>query len=753
MQGLSDSPLSRMEEYSEAEFGRIIPLELGEDQDMQDVLGAEPCVARSRRASQPSAMRHCAGRQPEPGIESQHHDIAYPRYIIAVDFGTTYSSVAFVRIDHDTQPQHIRAEFVECIDKYPNMPPITDANILAKSTTVPTELLYDILENRTNHTSQPSTDSWDLETSSTVSLDELWEESSTTSLEQEVDQISPVANNDGRPPRRKPATWGWGVYSRLLKPDSTSDWYHLTNFKLHLDPDRERSAALLRESVAVMKALKGLNTEDIIATYLENLLRHAKSKLSNAYGFHENSTVEFVLSVPAAWDGRAGETMQKALDRAVRSSGIIKLKKNETPDLFMVAEPEAALAYVLDNDKRLSDVVRDESLMIIDAGGGTVDFTVCTLTRTNPPRYKEAVRPDGVSCGSCFLNRRFRALLKDRLADAIIIDNGVPLESIIDAKVIDFETLKRSIDVLDKNFRFEVYIPGLQEDGAKGFGQNKMDITRTEMYRVFSDSLHDVAGMMSDQLNAAREKGVNVQKVVLIGGFGQSPSLYKHLKKALRRERNFLGLGIELLRPELVESAVARGAVLRALRKEDGPERISRWSYGLLWTVVYDPKNDYHRRSATWRDPSDGQICIKDTIQWFVDKDTRLNARHEFPIDAAVHIFKADAPKLLCEERLYVSGQKHPSGYKVTHQRNRGSKIAGTIMADMTRLRDENRIQPITVINDQGKEFTYYEIIFDLYIIIEGRTLRFEARSKQGQNELVGSGAFCIAAGFKPGTA
>ncbi|KIW19328.1 hypothetical protein PV08_03622 [Exophiala spinifera] len=753
-----------MAEYAEEEFGRIVPSEFGGDADMQDdietpenhyVSAREGNSTNSSQEAYSDVTGYCASSQPMPSIETPNHNNASPRYIIAIDFGTTYSSVAFIRLDHDTLPENIRAEFVECIDRYPNMPPVTDANLLAKSTTVPTELLYDILESKTTPAARSSTDSSDVETGSTISLDEFWATSSTVSLEEEMDASIDVATNFEGGPRRKPAAWGWGVYSKLLKPDSTSEWCHLTNFKLRLDPDGGRSAALLRESVAVTKPLKGLDTEEIIATYLENLLRHTKSKLASAYGFHEHSTVEFVLSVPAAWDWRAGEIMQKALASAVRSSGIIKLEDNQSLDLFLVAEPEAALAYVLDNDRRASQMVRDESLLIIDAGGGTADFTACTLTRTNPPRYKEAVRPDGVSNGSCFLNRRFRDLLSSRFENATIVDNGVPLESIIEAKVIEFETLKRNIDVLDQGLTFEVYVPGLQNDMVESRSRpNYMFIKRSDLYRyVFSDSLHDVAGMMKDQLNAAREKGVNVQTVVLIGGFGQSPSLYKHLKKVLNRERNLLGREIELLRPELVESAVARGAVLRALRKQDGPERISRWSYGLLLNLPYDENNAYHRRSHTWRDPADGRICIKDTIHWVVDRDTLLDARHEIPVHEATHVFKVDEPRLLCEEKLYVSGLKHASGFKATHSANRGSKLAGTIRADMTELRDKNIIQPKSTKNDQGRVFTYYEIVFDLYIIIEGRKLRFEARSRQQQNRVAASGEFCIAAGFEFGTA
>jgi len=622
-----------MEDYTEEEFGRFIPGQQSEDVDMQDAIPAaagpsllqcKPTGTTPHRVD--DVMEQTSDSQPMPTIEQQSDNDMSSRYIIAVDFGTTFSSVAFVCIDPETPQQHVRAEFVTCINKYPNMPPITDANILAKSTTVPTELLYSIVDASKTPEACSLSDSSDHETSSIVSLDEIWASSSAEDSEQDVDDIQVPPPENERFADRGLSAWGWGVHSKLLKPESTLDFYHLTNFKLHLDRDSNSAAELRRDSMAVMKSLKGLKTKDLIAIYLGNLFKHVKSQLTASYGFHGQSPVEFVLCVPAAWDWQACQVMQDALDTAVKTSRFLALEHDTIPDIFIVAEPEAALAYVLDTDQSASEMVCGESLLIIDAGGGTVDFTVCTLTRTNPPRYKEAVKPDGVSSGSSFLNRRLRALLKDRLGSATIVENGVPLASIIDAKVIEFETVKRGINILKKDATFEVYIPGLQADEEKRFRTNKMDINWREMYRVFSDSLRDIANMMQEQLKAAKNGEVNVQTVVLIGGFGQSPSLYTHLKKVLRKEKNYLKRSIQLIRPELVESAVARGAVMRALRKEGGPARISRSSYGLLWTVPFDKEDQNHRRFRVWRDPADGQLCIKDTICWFLDKVCVLNS-------------------------------------------------------------------------------------------------------------------------------
>lgn len=66
-------------------------------------------------------------------------------------------------------------------------------------------------------------------------------------------------------------------------------------------------------------------------------------------------------------------------------------------------------------------------------------------------------------------------------------------------------------------------------------------------------------------------------------------------------------------------TAVARGAVLRALQKKDGPERRLQSSYGFS---RHEPYGDYseHVGQAPKRDGVDKQMYIWETIEWFLQK-------------------------------------------------------------------------------------------------------------------------------------
>ena len=612
-----------MAEYVEEEFGRLLPETRSEDVAMPDVPytrggSADPDQTRPNGIVHPYedlAMSPRSQSQPIQSVEQDPQRLELPKFIIAVDFGTTFSSVAFVRIEPDTPARLVESHSIRCVDNYPDMPPGGSAPVFASNPTVPTELLCYRKKSKRSDEDPLHSDSSDHESDCTLDAD--WVSSATEDSDGEQEIPQPES---GKPANMK-SIWGWGVHSRLVKPDSIpADLQHLKNFKLLLDKS-SATQSLRDKSKEEMKTLKAVKEVDIIADYLGHLLKHAKARLIILHGLRNDSPVEFVLCVPTSWTDKACRDMQKALTAAIQASQLAQLDQGIVEDLFIVAESEAAAAYALDSAEVALEMTVDESFLVMDCGGGTIDAITYTLTQTAPNRLREVVKSEGVSCGSSFLNQDYEKLLNDRLKHATIVGNDLPLERIIAAKVQAFENEKRVINILDKKTHFDpVFIQGLQADSQHGFRKNKLDLTWKEMYEVFKPRIVGVSDLMRSQLNAAKGQRVNVGTVILIGGFGESPSLYNHLKKVLRRERNLLNQSIDLVRPRYTESAVARGAVLRALRKEDGPERITRTSYGILRTDRWNGLDRNHRRFHVWRDPADGEIYIKNAIHWVLDK-------------------------------------------------------------------------------------------------------------------------------------
>ncbi|KIM96889.1 hypothetical protein OIDMADRAFT_131241 [Oidiodendron maius Zn] len=556
---------------------------------------------------------------------------------------------------------------------------------------------------------------------SVASLDrEFWAASGSEDSDQQEERDVP-SPNAGREQVLN-SIWGWGVHKRLLRPESMPlSLIKLTNFKLLLDTE-DSTKALRDKSAQDLKKLRPAKVVDIISEYLIQLFKHTKARLAEHHGLREESCVEFVLCVPTSWTDKACRVMQDAMTTAVRISQLSRLQH-----------------------------VTDESFLLLDCGGGTVDAITYKLVRTRPPRMEEVVPPKGVSCGSSFLNARYRKLLQERLEHAQFVGTDLTLERMIESKVQLFETEKRSIDILDRKAMMEpVPFYGLQANPSLRIRNGNLDLSWKEMYDVFKSCLRGVTELMLSQLNDAKTKGVNVKTVILTGGFGNSPSLKNHLSKVLQKQKSLFYDTIDLKSSHFVDSAVARGAVLRALRKDYGPQRITRSSYGVLRSELYDEMNPRHRRLRVNRDRADGELYIMNTIDWILQKGTLLEPRYEMVIKSR-HMFQIHED-FLCEEVLYVSSEIHQSGYKFKHKENKGAEEAGKILADLTFLKTKNQIQPTTVTNAKGKVYSYYEVEYDLWIIIEARTLRFEARSPLNKDKVSVSADFSIAAGFIPGT-
>lgn len=622
---------------AEYEFGRVRSEEPFEepsgDIEMPDIGQSsggfysreEPSRNRTVRNYDDVVMAQSSQLEPHQTIEQDGTESRYSKFIIAVDFGTTFSSVAFVRIESDTPTHLIGSESIRCIDNFPDMPPGGSADVFTSLQTVPTELMCYTQKDKVSPEDPSDLDLSDND--SHCSLDADWASSTAEDSDQEKEErvISPKPGNS----RVKNSIWGWGVHSRLVRPENIpKELKHLTNFKLLLD-ESTNTRRLRNQSAQDLKKLKPAKVVDIIAEYLGQLFKHTKARLTAAvHGLRGDSHVEFVLCVPTSWTDRACRVMQDALTRAIETSQLAKLQKGMIENLFIVAESEAAATYALEDHESLSKMTTNESFLLLDCGGGTVDAITYTLIRQSPTRLKEVVTPEGFSCGSSFLNGNYKKLLEERLKHATIVGNDMPLESIIATIVQGFENEKRSINILDKKSNFEpIHITGLQADSTLGIRKNKLDISWKEMYEVFKDCLRSIAELMLKQLNAAKAKKVNVQRVILTGGFGDSPSLRNHLRKILHKERNLLNQQIDFEPSHYVQSAVARGAVLRALRKEFGPQRFTRSSYGVLRSELYDLENPKHRKFRVKRDHADGELYIMHTIHWFLDKVSWCNLK------------------------------------------------------------------------------------------------------------------------------
>lgn len=268
-------------------------------------------------------------------------------FVIAIDFGTTFSSVAYVGYQYANQRTRLTLQQIEIADCYPYNPygnfPCHD---------VPTELWY------SQRISRPIPHSRD-------TVDRQPEEDDGSSADNEDRGINIRAGTPETPElmhlpsaksKRTPLLWGYGVQDQLLEADyNTNHSRHLSRFKLILDESAhtEKVRNGLSKSCSMLKKMLLINEDtDLIADYLTQLLQHTKKRLIDSEGFTANSTVELVLCVPAVWKAEATRQMIIALTTAVADTGLGRLQHGSIDNLFIVSEPEGAAACVLAREKK-----------------------------------------------------------------------------------------------------------------------------------------------------------------------------------------------------------------------------------------------------------------------------------------------------------------------------------------------------------------------------------------------------------------
>ena len=278
------------------------------------------------------------------------------RMIIAIDFGTTFSSVAYTVIPKGVSPENVDIRHVKCIGNYPGYEPPPGKQDFRED--VPTELWYD--HGSTGIRGQRFANTSDDDHQSSVSDDEV---SSSDDDESEDDELrlqfedSNGVEDLAKKQTRSTATsiakqyWGYEVQQKLNVMNVRLDEARpLTRIKLNL-VSKSATDHIRDEIRSTLTALKrrGIidKDTDIYRHYLTHLLNHTKEQLLSSHELQQNTLIEFVLCVPAKWPVTACRVMQTALEEAVKEVGLSKNAEDDVCNLFMISEPEAAAECIL----------------------------------------------------------------------------------------------------------------------------------------------------------------------------------------------------------------------------------------------------------------------------------------------------------------------------------------------------------------------------------------------------------------------
>jgi len=502
-------------------------------------------------------------------------------------------------------------------------------------------------------------------------------------------------------------TFKWGFQATLESVRKNGSL--LQYMKLLLDPSQEQGS-LLADPLGLSHIRARLPPNklpvDVVTDYLGAIKTHALEVLSKNFGteFWNVIPVEYHLTIPAVWSDAAKALTLQAANRA----GI-----GSANDLILIAEPEAAALYCL-TDLYQGLLNTGDTFVVVDCGGGTVDLVSYKVLAMEPSFEIKEVAVGGGLCGSVFLNRRFEAFMRKRLGVTTVdtmIRKGRPYYKMM--KEFD-ERLKRAFKDCEDNNIMDCEVPGLPDDEDKGIEDGFLEITREEMKAIFDPVIDEVLRLVQVQIDSVKRAGhPPISLLLLVGGFGSSPYLYRRVQQHVANLPQPSG-ELKILQPPNAWSAVAMGAVICGLQTINIKSRKARRNYGVRCRFTFDA-SIHPEKDRVWDHVMKEYFCTN-RVSWYVRKDDEVEETQKisFPFSRSFGMNQTDfsakstlvASNSSREEA--ESDARHPNVFEVCHINN-----------DLSALRKHFKLCS----NSSGGR--YYRVEYDLVMHIHSAQLTF----------------------------
>ncbi|KAF8655079.1 hypothetical protein AX16_003244 [Volvariella volvacea WC 439] len=387
---------------------------------------------------------------------------------------------------------------------------------------------------------------------------------------------------------------------RLIK----AEW-----FKLHLRPRHLQSPQVINH---IPPLPLGKSIVSIFADFLRYMYQCAKtfiteSHLSGASVWE--SKKDIILTHPNGWEGAQQALMRQAAIQA----GLVPDTQEGRDSIHFVTEGEASLHFCVANGLVPRELKSGAAVLVVDAGGGTVDISGYKKKSDDAFVFEEAAAPQCHFHGSIFVTQHAKLFLQDYLRDSKYIDVVDDIARCFDRTTklgfrdpsvpafIKFGTMR------DRDPNFNIRSGQLRLDGA-------------EVARFYEPSISCISRAIAEA-----KYNRQVKCAFLVGGFAGNDWLFTSLKE------KFQQYNVSIIRPDHHSSkAVADGAVSFYL-DHYVRARVSKYVYGMQCSIQYDSSDPEHRRRESTKSMwPDGMVCIPNAFDTILPKDTEVEETKEF---------------------------------------------------------------------------------------------------------------------------
>lgn len=317
-------------------------------------------------------------------------------------------------------------------------------------------------------------------------------------------------------------------------------------FKLGLDPDQKShivpALAVQHRDWRKMDYPHHATPESVTTDYLRALINHVQDNLKAQLGVaFDSMSFRYVITVPAMWSEKAKAELRKCAENA----GL-----GDSSSIGIISEPEAAAIHAL-RASNPTNLQAGDTVLLIDAGGGTVDLITFTIEQLSPIlRLRESAAGTGAYCGSTYLNRRFEDFVRYRLESCSGWDRDT-----LEQAMMRFEGFTKRTFTGDSIDGFRFPVPGIPDDEDLHVRRGVLHVTEEEMREIFVPVLDMIVQLALHQIRSSKS---SVKTVLIVGGFGQNEFLRKYLRANIPSS-------ITVLAPPDGWTAVVRGALAKML--------------------------------------------------------------------------------------------------------------------------------------------------------------------------------------------
>ncbi|KAF5374607.1 hypothetical protein D9615_008998 [Tricholomella constricta] len=388
-------------------------------------------------------------------------------------------------------------------------------------------------------------------------------------------------------------------------------WVKAEWFKLHMRPKAITSSNPM-DKIPPLPA--GKSVVDLFGDFIRYLYSCAKLYITES---HANGTqlwssvertIDFVLTHPNGWEGGQQQQMRKAAIQA----GLVPDTIEGHARIRFVTEGEASLHFCIQSGLTTEALKSGGGVMIVDAGGGTIDLSAYGEGPTKGT-FEEIASPQCHLQGSVYVTIRARTFLENYLRESKFVEDVEAMTEYFD---------KSAKLTFDSNPLFIKFGGARDRDPKLRIRGGQLTLSGTEVAAFFEPSVSCIIRAIKMQCMAAKKP---ISSLFLVGGFSASEYLFSKLKEELAP------LGPNVCRPDShLNKAVADGAVSFYLDHVVAM-RVSRFLYGTKCKVNYDRKRaDHVLRFAGVFNDVDGIPCLAGSFDVILPKDVQVSETQEF---------------------------------------------------------------------------------------------------------------------------